>query len=289
MSVNHVSTYSVGYSRNGSIPVIVSWQCREELQRGARWEARFSPFPHVVASNVLRDGFYQLLVESHRRHLQRGLCESTDTTRLSRAITGYDAYSLGFAALGQDDPLRFFVSRPWHDLLAAIAGVEATGDVNAALHTHSPNSRAGTPHNDLNPAFFVDNPSADGINISDNLLCDYCSGASHRADVRRMLRAASMIFYLNNEAWQPGDGGETGLYKSPHDQVSSPTVALPPESNSLVFFECTPFSYHSFMANCVWRHSVVVWLHRAPTVAENRWGPTSIVEWPLVMSKSARS
>ena len=46
-------------------------------------------------------------------------------------------------------------------------------------HHHALGSESGKIHNDLNPAFFADNPNADGVNVNDPRLCSYQFGDVH--------------------------------------------------------------------------------------------------------------
>jgi len=247
-----------------------------------RWRKRLGPFPHVTAENVFQPDFYLELENAFRDLLVPGLAGDRDPARFSRNTTGYAAHSILFSPR-QTGPFSIFVSRAWHDLIAGLAGVEAKGDMNGGLHHHQPGNPNGWIHNDLNPGWFVDNTNTDKINVYDSLVWDYKSGSAYGAllPVRETIRAATMIFYLNNPPWKPGYGGETGLYLSPRQPVEQPTVAVPPVNNSIVLFECTPHSYHSFIANRYQeRNSVILWLHRPKAEVISRWGADKIVYWP---------
>jgi Rps23 Pro-64 3,4-dihydroxylase Tpa1-like proline 4-hydroxylase len=81
-----------------------------------------------------------------------------------------------------------------------------------------------------------------------------------------------MIYYLNNDGWQPGDGGETALFATGKLGVG-PFGLCPPVNNSLLLFECTPHSFHSLIANPRRaRDSVILWLHSTVEDAEAKWG-----------------
>jgi hypothetical protein len=95
------------------------------------------------------------------------------------------------------------------------------------------------------------------------------------------VRAIAMIYYVGNAPWAPGDGGVTGLYFGPNDPVDRPAKVVPPINNSLLTFECTPKSFHSFISNRVHpRTCIVLWLHRHRADAILRWGEKTIIEWP---------
>jgi 2OG-Fe(II) oxygenase superfamily len=244
-----------------------------ELIANRRWVRRARPFPHVVASNVFVADFATQLGAEFAR------IEREHPEAFRRNMTGYDASG---ADLGryQDGPLAVFVSREWHDLIAGVAGVRATGDVSASVHHHDPNSAGGWPHNDLNPGWYADPAPAPGhVRLAGTDGVDYHRGTRPAGvSARETIRAVSVLFYLGNPAWEPGDGGETGLWDSPHS--AGPSAAVPPVNNSLVLFECTPCSWHGYLANNAKpRNSVVMWLHRPKADVVARWGEPSIVRW----------
>lgn len=218
--------------------------------------------------------FYAALEGTFQDLLARGLNKS-----FLRGKSGYDAYIRSFSP-AIDGPLSFFVSRGWHALLASVADVCVTNDVSGALHHHEPHSRDGTIHNDLNPGWFAASAAcADGINCASSAVCDYKHGEPRAPGVQPVerIRAVAMIYFLNNAPWREGNGGECALYAH---RGSAAVETVPPVSNSLLAFECTPYSYHRFLANRTeTRDSVVLWLHRKREHVVERWGERSIVTW----------
>ena len=68
-------------------------------------------------------------------------------------------------------------------------------------------------------------------------------------------------------------GGETGLYGAGRQTAHTDSALIPPVNNSLILFECTPHSYHRFVANPgMVRNSIVMWLHCTEAHAVERWG-----------------
>jgi hypothetical protein len=234
-----------------------------------RWRRISYPFPHVVVEDVLSPPFYA--------DLEAQVLGRLDS--FSRNMPDYDA--LGYTVTTADDgPLALFHSRSWHDLIANAIGVDATGDLNIALHHHEVGSEKGTPHNDLNPGWFVAEGRPDGITMADPERCGYWHGTNAVGVAYERVRAVAVLLYVGNEQWMPGDGGETGLYESADQPVERPSVAVPPRNNTLLLFECTPVSYHSFMTNRrMCRTSMIQWLHRSREEAISRWGENSLVFW----------
>ncbi|XXX75821.1 2OG-Fe(II) oxygenase [Sorangium sp. So ce134] len=255
----------------------------EKLLSGRYFRQRVYPFPHIVGEDVLAPGAYRDVEEAFRGALRAGLSDAPGDGRFARTVPGYGAY---VKPLLRDvtGPLELFVSRAWHDMVAALWDVEATLDMDAALHHHPAGSGDGWIHNDLNPGWFVDRPRADGVNVADPALCDYQHGAAAggAGRPRETVRAAALLFYLANDPWSPGDGGETGLYASARSPVSSPAAVVPPINNSLLCFACTPYSYHAFLRNKKSpRNSVILWIHVPAERAARRHGARSIEPWPV--------
>lgn len=270
--MTEAATASTPTARVG--PTAVAWSL-EPILANRRWVRRDTPFPHVVAGNVFTTDFYAQLHDEFAR-VER---EHPDAFR--RNMTGYDAAG---ADLGnfRAGPLGVFISRAWHDLIAQVAGVATTGDVSGGLHHHDPGARSGWPHNDLNPGWFagpVPEPGEVRLPFVDKV--GYHAGERPPGvTARETVRGVSVLFYLGNPEWQPGDGGETGLFTNVDSAARRPRAAVPPVNNSLVLFECTPFSWHAFVSNATKpRNSVVMWLHRPKDEAVARWGEHSIVHW----------
>jgi hypothetical protein len=246
-----------------------------------RWQCCTRPYLHFIAHNVFAPSFYAELDAAYGELMDRGLAEEHDPNRFSRSIKNYDAYSMSFD-WDVPEPLRLFLSREWHDMLAQLAGIPATGDVNGGFHHHRRGSRSGQIHNDLNPGWFVDSQYPGAVNLSRNDLCDYSTGEMYGEgySVHESVRALAVLFYLHNPEWREGDGGETGVYENSSQPVDQPTKAIPPVNNTLFIFECRPDSYHSFIQNRRGpRNSMIMWLHRPKSDVLQRWGSNAIVEW----------
>jgi hypothetical protein len=244
------------------------------------WLHRSQPFPHVVAHDVFTTDFYQSLEAQLRAVLDAGLSEVPDRTRFSRNIPGYDSYGIGFGAL-MPHPIGLFLSPAWRDLVCGLFGVERTPYVFAGAHHHAVGSSSGFVHNDYNPVWFV--RSHDGrIRTPDPARCAYKTGEGTLPDSAKieMVRGVAVLFFLLNDGWRPGDGGETGLYHLGRDPVDAPAVRCPPVNNSLVAFECTPHSFHTYLANPrLPRTSIIMWVHRGMADADAAHGVDAVERW----------
>lgn len=253
-----------------------------EFVQSRAWRRAERPFPHFTAANVFTPEYYLRLAASLEEIVARGTGRPGDTTRFSKSIRGYDALALPLSP-SMPSPFSIFASRAWHDLLQAITGVNATGEINGGLHWHAPGSSAGRIHNDLNPGWFpARSMTAGETSLSDHRLCNYRTGSStdDLPTVQR-IRCVAMIFYVGNGRWAAGDGGETGLFRSARGDVVAPDVSVPPHDNSLLIFECRPTSYHAYLGNARRRRtSLILWLHQTRADAERLWGSRAIVPWP---------
>ena len=245
-----------------------------DLLAHRRWIRRTKPFPHVYVRDVFVAEFYRrLAAEFERAHDER-------PEIFTPVAAGYGATGAGLAEL-RNGPLEVFLSRAWHDLIEQVAGVPGTGDVEGSLHHHGPGSPRGWPHHDLSPAWFpATEPGPGNIGLPGGDI-DLKTGARPAGvPARELVRAVAVLFYLGNGAWQHGDGGETALFADNAGPTPAPAVVVPPLDNSMIVFECTPRSWHTFLgANTTARNSVVMWLHRPREQATGRWGGDRIVDW----------
>ncbi|MGW4089805.1 2OG-Fe(II) oxygenase family protein [Nocardia sp. NPDC004750] len=254
-------------------PPVPQWFA--EIFAHRRWIRRSRPFPHVYARDVFVPEFYQRLTEQ---------LEQVRGKRPDLVAPVADGYSAGGIRLEdlRDGPLAVFTSREWHDLVARLGGVEPTGDVEGSVHHHGSGSPFGRPHNDLNPAWFPGPPPGPGeVRLPDATVHTKTGARATGVVARETVRGVAVQFYLGNPGWQPGDGGETALYDHVAQGAAPQSVSLvPPLDNSLLLFEVTPRTWHTFAGNNINdRNSVLMWVHRTKADAERRWGGDKIVHW----------
>lgn len=244
------------------------------------WLRRVWPFPHVTARNAFKSGFYNALSEQLTEILGRGLSETPAGGRLSRNIAGYDAYGIGMASQ-TSGPAGAFLSPGWRDMMCDLFGIGPTPYVFAGLHYHSAGSKSGFVHNDFNPVWFP-RASGDRMQTPEAERCAYKTGAGSLKPSEKIevVRGAVAILFVLNGDWRPGDGGETGLYSSVESAVGEPSLSYPPENNSLLAFECTPRSFHTFISNVrLPRMSLIMWVHRTMEEATGRFGAEHLERW----------
>jgi hypothetical protein len=165
-------------------------------------------------------------------------------------------------------------SRPWLQSLAHLVRLPELDRIDGGLHSSPAGSRTGWIHTDLCSGWFDESEGAPPP-FPRREKVDYFTGAAKSEDARPMeyVRGATMIYYLCNDDWKPGDGGETGLYGSSKVGSRAPCYLLPPLNNTALVFECSPHSYHRFIANPGReRNSIILWLHTTVGKAESMWG-----------------
>jgi hypothetical protein len=234
-----------------------------------RWWRHRTPFPHVRAVNVFSPEVYLALEQAFGAWLA--------DTGGGAALAHHDLSGATVTA-SFEGPLRLFASPGWRELVSRALGVPVTRYVNVGLHHHRPWCDSGFPHTDLNPGWFPVDGGEPGrpppVVLADPRV-GYTTGASTDGSLRpvRVVRAVALLFYLANPPWQPQHGNCTGLYRSGRDDPGDPVAVVPPHSNSLLAFECTPWSFHGFVSGGpVPRSSVVQWFHRRPEAVLRRWG-----------------
>ncbi len=236
------------------------------------WVHRY-PFRHFRAQSILDPESYGRVCSAFREILEITAGERKGVYRLKQSNPKYDANMLGMSddLAPSFDP---FFSWPWLQSLYRLVGLPEVPRIDGGLHSSAQGSRDGWIHSDLCSGWFDESPGWQGV-FPNREKCDYFSGQTRSKDAKPVeyVRAATMIFYLCNEGWSQGDGGETGLYGSSRIGSHTPVDLLPPVDNSILLFECSPHSYHRFVTNPGrTRNSIILWLHTRTEQAEAMWG-----------------
>ena len=224
-----------------------------------RWVRHTVPFAHITARDVFTAEFYEDLAGQLSDLIGKGLMEVPTPGCFSRNMKGYDAYGVGLPAT-TTGPLALFLSKPWRDMMCGLYEVEPTPYLFAGAHHHSEGGRSGFIHNDFNPVWF-ESTDRDELRTPDASACDFRTGEGPIALCRKVMtvRAVVVIYFLLNDHWQPGAGGETGLYSTSDADIDQPVRRCPPVNNSIVAFECTPASFHAFLANPGLARTSIIW------------------------------
>ncbi|MGW4160118.1 2OG-Fe(II) oxygenase [Streptomyces sp. NPDC004788] len=236
------------------------------------WWAYRTPFRHWRASEVLDDASYQSVSLAFRSFLDADDQHKSRYT-LKRGTSNYDAQMLSIDSSIANLFEPFFLGS-WIKSLRELVTVPDMLRVDAALHSSPEGSRTGWIHTDFCSGWFNEPTDVNGFLFPDRSACDYFTGRPKKASAnpQEYIRAATMIYYLCNDGWSEGDGGETGLYGAEKQRDRTSVVLVPPLNNTLLLFECSPHSYHRFIANPRRRrNSIILWLHTTVDDAESRW------------------
>lgn len=233
------------------------------------------PFRHFRASQVFNPIDYQSLASAFSRVLQEVNSDPKQQYNVER-YNNYDALVIGMDARLSNQFKPLFESS-WIEELSRLMGIPFLPRISGALHSHPVNSRTGWIHSDYCPVWFDESVKQfeSELLYPDHSRCEYFTGKSKVADAlpKEYIRSASMIFYLCNDGWQEDEGGETVLYEAAHSHPYRAVEFIPPVNNSLLFFEISPYSFHTFITNRVRsRNSIILFLHSTIEFAKSRWG-----------------
>lgn len=235
-----------------------------------------NPFTHIYATDVFSAEIYKRLSQEFAAIVDRTLAGAGSGPKMFKSGTNYDALILAISSSLSDRFAPIFTHQ-WQEIVSQLLNLPFTERVDGALHHIPRGSRSGWLHTDLCSGWF--NVAATSLTdheiiFPDRSQCDYFTGEPRNpgAKPEQYVRAASMIYYLNNDGWSEGDGGETELYSTARSDVG-PKKAIAPKNNTVVIFECTPHSFHRLLANPGrHRNSIVVWFHTTTEFGQSRWG-----------------
>ena len=195
-------------------------------------------------------------------------------------IADYDAVVLPFKEHDKET-LSPLLDADWLKLISRAMRLDTMLEIDGALHSHPPGSRSGWIHNDYNPGWFTRAGESGEVYINSERECDYKTGKVASSEVSPIcrMRYLTLIYFLDNPAWSPGMGGETGIYLSQAQSVEDADILVPPLNNTLLAFECTPHSWHSFRQTSFPRNSITLWLHREFERAKEQWPHHEPVYW----------
>ena len=255
-----------------------SKRLNKPLPGGGQWWECSLPFRHFSATDVLDSESYNELCHQFSLILETTAGKRKGEYKMRRAQGNNDCLVLGLTDKLATAFSPFF-TETWLRSLAELLDLKFLPRVEGALHSNPKASRTGWIHTDCCSAWFDEsNSTTETLMLPPRGRCSYFTGQAKvpEANPKEYIRAATMIFYLCNDGWEQGDGGETATYSTDRETEDTMVKLIPPLNNSLFLFECTPHSYHRFITNPGrTRNSVILWLHSSVSDAEARWG-TSI-------------
>lgn len=214
------------------------------------------PFPHVVVDNFFKPDVYDALCKQFNEIKARGLSNEKrgEYTKFHAFDMDYDGYVYAPPpTLDPNNPRRIFYSLEWNVFFSKLFHQFTTFETSFAFHHHPPGDKTGFVHQDFVDINFYSTPTfPNGVIAGEK-------EKSARTVARR--RAISLLIYINNEEWQEGDGGETGIYAKDKTTLLK---TVPPVNNRLFAFQTSPLSMHAFQTNKKERNCLVQWFHIPP-------------------------
>lgn len=210
------------------------------------------PFRYVIFNDLFSDEFVESIKNEFNDVLSRGLHEEHGDH-----FGKFEHYSAhGYTISPKDESLySLSTSLEFKKFINGFFQKKLTNNVMASLHHHAKvNSGNGYVHNDYNLCSFQINDGLGIINQDGSV--KYFGKNSENIAVRSI----ALIYYFNNDPYEEGDGGGTGLYLP--DNFENPVKVIEPYENRLFAFDITPYSYHAFQNNVKHlRNSYIMWYH----------------------------
>lgn len=252
-----------------------STHLHKSLPGGGQWWECSLPFRHFTATDVFDPETYKELSHQFSLILETTAGKREGAYKMRPALGNNDGLILGLTdKLGAAFSPLF--TEAWLRSLAELLDLKFLPRVEGALHSNPRGSRTGWIHTDCCSAWFDEsNSTMEELMFPPRGRCNYFTGQAKVPDAKpkEYIRAATMIFYLCNDGWEEGEGGETGVYSEDRETEDTAVKLIPPLNNSLFLFECSPHSYHRFVTNPGrTRNSIILWLHASVHDAQARWG-----------------
>lgn len=225
------------------------------------------PFRHIVVDDFFVPEVYAALLAHFNAVMARGMTQEGDPRRFHPFLTltgkfAYDGY-LYIPHFREPGGPAFLYSFTWKDFFSSLFGHKTVDCTVVAYHHHPVGDKTGFVHNDFTlKQFAPEDVTGQGMIWRDR------EGAQ-QVPVFTKKRSIAILYYLGNDAWKEGDGGETGLYLP---GATEPVVKIAPKNNRLFAFEISPRSFHAFQRNKTSRDSIIQWLHVDDVWANARYG-----------------
>jgi hypothetical protein len=223
-----------------------------------------NPFPHVHVESFFKPKFYKDCCDFFNEILDRGVSDKYDPYKFSRYHFEY--YNAFFWQMHANSsyPISQFLSIEWVNYFSNLFNVELTNEVSFELRHHKVDTIKNITkyvHNDFYVVGFpFDVPDKKEL-FQYYFQCPYLLQSPEDEEmVNKRMRSVVAFIYINNQDWEEKSGGVTALYKSTN--LERHVKEIPPISNSMLAFEITPYSYHSYINNnTVDRNTIMLWFH----------------------------
>lgn len=218
------------------------------------------PFRHLVVENVFTDDLAGELLKNFGTGISKAapIGKVGEVGELKYGALNYTPLLLDFGTSG----VAVFAAEELQNFICGILGIRPNKYLMLGSHRHQPPSNDGWVHTDCTVVSFPSQgPRFGAFDIfQPNSGCNYADDSRDRQPKSvKMARAVACIYYLGNSTWRDGDGGETGIFDVDRTSV---VKRIAPRHNSLLAFDISPISYHSYLAaNNFARDTYIWWYH----------------------------
>lgn len=210
------------------------------------------PYTHIVVDDFLTPAEATAV----RTHLETLVLEQRFAKRKI-----YDLHARTIA-WGEHPSLGFLFDLKFKACLEDLFGQTLTEHVAGYMHSNTPHTDDKYIHTDYSEVFFMPEPPCG--RLANTIPPGYISNileydaAPPGSVIER--RAVVAILYLSAD-WEPGHGGETGIFAQV-GQKQHCVAKIEPRFNRLLLFENTPYSFHNYIASSLpRRNSIIQWFH----------------------------
>ncbi len=238
--------------------------------RHERWLE--TPVRHLIFDNVFMETYADELRGAFAEELSRNETNVSTFHKMPK----YDAYAFTPRPT-LSGPFRIFYSRDWYNFWKRLSGIALDENVMTTLHHHKKESESGYIHTDYGIHSFRRAPSENELNhwYFNSIYQTHTKAEKEAFQQQKNViftqRALVIIYYLTEEEWREGDGGETGFFSG--NTYDTLVKEIEPRPNRLLAFMIDKKSYHAFMKNHrLERNNIIQWFHEPREQMEKRLG-----------------
>jgi hypothetical protein len=223
------------------------------VSENATIEAHTSPYRHIVIRNLLKEKPYNEMCHSAKDVLK----QSSPSFKYHGGVT-YSACMATLTPENMKDGYDFFGSPEWKNCVSKLFNIQFNKLIMLSAHHHTAPSKSGWVHADLSICSYNDDENR-SIIIGPNGANYIDDTANRQPKSTKCVRRVACLYYFNNkEDITEQDGGSTAIYDASGKKMVKKVI---PENNSVLLFEISPTSYHTYVGATFDRTALVHWFH----------------------------
>ncbi len=223
------------------------------------------PYNHVVLRHVFNKETYLHLRDLVQKYKNKGQ-RIGQVGHEERHFYQARNYSPTATEL-QEMKCSILISKSLRNFIIGFFDTIVNDYIAVGIHTHKSGSPSGWAHSDLNIVSFKKDLAAfdeTSLKLWERGSCSYADDSAYnQPHTIKTARHIACIYYVDNQPWQLGDGGETAIYSEYENDI--PIFSkIPPLNNTMLIFEINPVSSHGFLQTKKERNSIIWWYHTSP-------------------------